>query len=159
MRRYYVLLVVFTVTMLCLPSVFSQPTTPVPEIHCKHFTHGYPLGTPPSNDLIIRDLYSLSSNDSTKFADWVCYRLTPHEVNGSLDLDREWHNDPWLDPIETLEGKPESVDDYEDAHSTHRYDRRRIEGQAFDLALLSFRQSPLRLLPFLISWWMPLLML
>ena len=123
MRRYCILVTIFTVALFFLPNVFSQPATPVPEIHCKHFTHGYPLGTPPSNDLIIRDLYALSSNDATKFADWVCYRLTFHEVDGSLDLDREWHNDPWLDPSETLEGKPESVDDYKDAYSDAGYDR------------------------------------
>jgi endonuclease G len=41
------------------------------EIHCKHFFYGYPTGTPPTNDLIIRDDYALSSNDETKFADWV----------------------------------------------------------------------------------------
>jgi hypothetical protein len=41
------------------------------EIHCKQFILGIPLGTPATNDLIIRDIYALSSNDSTKFADWV----------------------------------------------------------------------------------------
>ena len=100
----------------------TSPTTPA-EIHCKHFIHGYPLGAPATNDLIIRDVYALSSNDQRKFADWVCYRLTPHEVMGSLDLDRKWINDPWLDPTETLEGKPSSQDDYRGAHSAQSYDR------------------------------------
>ncbi len=40
-----------------------------PEIHCKHFFFGYPDGAPASSDLIIRDVYALSSNDGTKFAD------------------------------------------------------------------------------------------
>ena len=35
------------------------------EIHSKHFFHGYPTGTSESNDLIIRDCYALSSNDTT----------------------------------------------------------------------------------------------
>jgi hypothetical protein len=26
-----------------------------PEIHCKHFIYGCPMGTPPTNDLIIRE--------------------------------------------------------------------------------------------------------
>ena len=42
-----------------------------PEIHCKHFIYGYPTGAPCSNDLIVRNIYALSSNDETKFADWV----------------------------------------------------------------------------------------
>jgi len=33
-----------------------------PEVHCKHFFYGYPTGTPTTNDLIIRDIYALSSN-------------------------------------------------------------------------------------------------
>jgi len=51
-----------------------------PEIHCKHFFYGYPTGTPQSNDLIIRDIYALSSNDDTKLADWVAYRLDKETI-------------------------------------------------------------------------------
>jgi len=81
------------------------------EIHSKHWLFGYPKGTPATNDLIIRDSYALSSNDDTKLADWVAYRLTPLEVMGSLDLDRKWRADPWLQADETLEpGKKD--DDY-----------------------------------------------
>jgi endonuclease G len=101
-------------------SILAQST--IPEIHCKHFFKGYPLGTPKSNDLVIRDLYALSNNDQTKFADWVAYRLTPYEVVGDLDLEREWRNDPWLDENETLEAKPKQKDDYKDASSV-KYDR------------------------------------
>jgi hypothetical protein len=38
------------------------------EIHCRHFLHGYLFGASATNDVIIRDLYALSSNDETKFA-------------------------------------------------------------------------------------------
>ena len=72
------------------------------EIHCKHFFNGCPLGTPPSNDLIIRDIYALSSNDNTKFADWVAYRLTPDMLEGTTKT-RNWKADPWLEDKETLE--------------------------------------------------------
>jgi endonuclease G, mitochondrial len=82
------------------------------EIHCKHFFKGYPLGTPISNDLIIRDIYALSNNDQTKMADWVVYRLTPQELEGDLEVEREWRTDPWLDDSETLEAKPSNKDDY-----------------------------------------------
>jgi endonuclease G len=54
---------------------FNAAYAAPPEIHCKHFFYGYPTGTPATNDLIIRDDYALSSNDETKFADWVAYGL------------------------------------------------------------------------------------
>ena len=59
-----------------LPTTHQDPR----EIHCKHFIYGMPLGTPVTNDLIIRDIYALSSNDANKFADWVAYRLDPETV-------------------------------------------------------------------------------
>ncbi len=37
------------------------------EIHSKHFFHGIPQGSPATNDLIMRDIYAMSSNDDTKF--------------------------------------------------------------------------------------------
>ena len=95
------------VLLLILTYVTVAQTQPQ-EIHCKHFFKGYPSGAPASNDLIIRDTYALSNNDTTKFADWVAYRLTMHEVDGELDLARDWKKDPWLDSAETLE--PEDYD-------------------------------------------------
>lgn len=80
------------------------------EIHAEHWIHGVPRGAPASNDLVIRDIYALSSNDARKLADWVAYRLTVHDVDGP-DLERDWAEDPWLEPDETLE-----EDDYEHAH-------------------------------------------
>ena len=91
-----------------------------PEIYCEHFFYGYPYGTPPSNDLIIRDIYALSNNDSTKFADWVAYRLSMHEVDGDLTVERKWKKDPWLDENETLEDSP---DDYDRANNKLKTDR------------------------------------
>lgn len=117
------------ITVLCFIGLYftqtagQPPPTSPPEIHCKHFIYGYPLGAPATNDLIIRDLYALSSNDQTKFADWVSYYLTPHETLGTLDLEREWRNDSWLGQTETLEGKPSNQDDYKGAHSALKYDR------------------------------------
>lgn len=91
-----------------------------PEIHSEHFFLGMPLGSPEANDLIFRDLYILSNNDSTKFADWVAYRLTPEEAFGSLDLERKWRTDPFLDDSETLEVNP---DDYRGANAAYSYER------------------------------------
>jgi endonuclease G len=88
------------------------------EIHCKHFFYGYPAGTPRTNDLIIRDIYALSNNDQTKFADWVAYRLDKKTVNGKRKTSRRWKPDPWLSPSETLE--PE---DYKGAYRALHTDR------------------------------------
>jgi endonuclease G len=76
------------------------------------------LGTPANNDLIIRDIYAMSTNDSTKFADWVAYRLDVQTVQGDVKTKRVWKAEPWLDDEETLE--PE---DYKDAHKVLKTDR------------------------------------
>jgi len=89
-----------------------------PEIHCKHFFCGYPVGTPETNDLIIRDIYALSSNDETKFVDWVAYRLDKETVLGNAQTKRIWKKDPWLDDAETLEPP-----DYKSAHQILQTDR------------------------------------
>ena len=89
-----------------------------PEIHCKHFIYGCPTGTPSTNDLIIRDIYALSSNDETKFADWVAYRLDKETVIGNADLKRSWKSDPLLEEDETLEPT-----DYKDANRVLKTDR------------------------------------
>jgi endonuclease G len=91
-----------------------------PEIHCKHFFYGCPTGTPATNDLIIRDDYALSSNDETKFADWVAYRLDATTIEGNVETARNWMTDPWLAPEETLEAKP---DDYTGANAALGVDR------------------------------------
>ncbi len=90
----------------------------VPEIHAKHFFHGYPTGTPVTNDLIIRDIYALSNNDARKFADWVCFRLDKSTVTGESISERDWESDPWLSEEETLE-----PDDYKGANRALKVDR------------------------------------
>ena len=116
------LILVVIMSAFSWAGVMQSLTAQFAEIHSEHFLFGYPTGTPASNDLIIRDLYALSSNDQTKFADWVAYRLTPMEVMGSLDLFRNFRNDPFLEPDETLEANPASQDDYAGA-SALDYDR------------------------------------
>ncbi len=104
-----VLLIIFSNNIL-----HSQYT----EIHCKHFIYGYPKGSPQTNDLIIRDIYALSSNDSTKFADWVAYRLDTKTITGASQKERDWATDPWLDTWETLQ-----PNDYKDASKQLHIDR------------------------------------
>jgi endonuclease G len=101
-----------------------------PEIHCKHFFAGYPYGSPASNDLIIRDIYALSNNDATKFADWVAYRLDKQLISGTT-RSRNWAIDPWLDASETLE-----PGDYDDANAVLASDR------GHQAPLASFDGSP-----------------
>jgi len=109
-------------------AIYSQ----VQEIHCKHFFYGYPLGTPKTNDMIIRDIYALSSNDDTKFADWVVYRLDKQTVGGSNKApERKWKADPWLDDEETLE-----PNDYNNAPEKLGIDR------GHQAPLASFKGSP-----------------
>ena len=109
-----------SIILLASLSSFGQQRQ---EIHCKHFFNGYPHGTPATNDLIIRDIYAMSNNDETKFADWVAYRLTMHEVDGSLEVERNWRADPWLADEETLEPTPASQDDYKGANGKLDVDR------------------------------------
>ena len=105
---------------LFFQQIHAQKEIHRPEIHCKHFIYGYPYGTPATNDLIIRDIYALSNNDETKFADWVAYRLTFHEVDGEQTIERVWKEDPYLDENETLEDRP---DDYKNANQILKVDR------------------------------------
>ncbi len=119
MKRALVFTILAVASALALPEDASGQS--LREIHSEHFWMGMPLGADPTNDLIIRDLYAACTNDTTKFADWVAYRLTPKEVLGSLDLERRWRADPWLDPSETLE--PRGPDDYAGAYNAHGYDR------------------------------------
>jgi hypothetical protein len=70
--------ILMTVGLLTVPvSSFTV------EIHSKHFFYGCPVGARATNDLIIREDYALSSNDETKFADWVGYQLEAAIVEGN----------------------------------------------------------------------------
>jgi endonuclease G len=87
------------------------------EIHTFHCLHGCPMGAAETNDLVVREIYTLSSNDLTKFADWVAYRVTVDTVAKSKAI-RNWQADPWLAEDETLE-EP----DYEGARAALDTDR------------------------------------
>ena len=110
--RKYLYCLIFLVTTSCTAQQQYG------EIHCKHFIYGIPKGTPVTNDLIIRDNYALSSNDQTKFADWVCYVLDKDTISGNVKTERKWKADPWLADNETLE--PE---DYKGANQALKTDR------------------------------------
>lgn len=93
-------------------------TSTAGEIHIVHCLKGCPTGTPETNDLIVREIFALSSNDTTKFADWVAYRVTSETIGTSKSLNRDWEADPLLDDNETLE-----PDDYKGAFRGIHTDR------------------------------------
>lgn len=70
------------------------------ELHTFHCLYGCPVGAPATNDVVVREIYTLSSNDLTKMADWVAYRVTKESIGSSGE--RDWERDPWLSPDETL---------------------------------------------------------
>lgn len=87
------------------------------EIHSeRHCLLGCPSGSAPANDLIIRDIYIISSNDMTKLADWAAYRVSEATIGRSQR--RHWRRDPLLAPNETL-----APADYRHAHDTLGTDR------------------------------------
>lgn len=97
------------VTALTMPAVAQ-------ELHDDLCLHGCPTGSPMTNDIVSRDIYVLSSNDSTKFADWVAYRVMASMIGPTAE--RVWSSDPWLAEDETLEPS-----DYRGAFSALNTDR------------------------------------
>lgn len=87
----------------CLPIAGKTKATVNDDVCGVHLPEGMPTGTPPSNDLICRDIYVLSSNDGTKFADWVAFRLDLSNLEEKGKTERIWQADPAIDPAATLE--------------------------------------------------------
>ncbi len=86
------------------------------ELHAELCPHGCPAGAPRTNDVVVREIYVLSSNDTTKFADWVAYRVTAGSIGRTAQ--RRWKADPALAGDETLE-----PDDYRGANAALGTDR------------------------------------
>lgn len=68
--------------------------------------------------MVVREIYALSNNAETKFADWVAYQVTRETIGTSDSLDRKWQRDELLAADETLEG-----DDYRGAFRALNTDR------------------------------------
>ncbi|WP_339929550.1 DNA/RNA non-specific endonuclease [uncultured Brevundimonas sp.] len=109
MKRLFLIL---AVTVSALPAIAQDRA----ELHTLHCLNGCPTGASATNDVIVREIYTLSSNDRRKFADWVAYRITSDTVGTSGG--RRWQADPWLSEAETLE-----PNDYDDAPGTLQIDR------------------------------------
>ncbi|WP_394145694.1 DNA/RNA non-specific endonuclease [Vibrio atypicus] len=90
----------------------------ISEVHTPHCLAACPeaQSNNATNDLIVRDIYTLSSNDSTKFTDWAAYKITKETIGSGCN--RRWKKDPKLTKSETLEPK-----DYKGAHDKLGIDR------------------------------------
>lgn len=96
------------------------------ELHTFHCLHGCPVGAGDIDDIVVREIYTLASNDLTKMADWVAYRVTPSSIGPSGE--RKWSADPWLDPEETLE--PSDYDGASGALGVDRGHQAPLAGQS-----------------------------
>ncbi len=89
-----------------------------------------PTGAPKSNFLVNHQIYILSSNRKTKFADWVAYAVNKDNLNGP-SRKRNWKKDPLIPSAYTL-----SPEDYKEAAKKCGYDR------GHQAPLASFSNSP-----------------
>lgn len=98
--------------------ISRPPAQQATEVHSIHCFYGCPLGTKPGDDLLFRHIYTMATDDATRFAAWVAYRLDSLMVSGPNHTTRLWQADPWLDPGETLE-----EEDYDGANAALGTDR------------------------------------
>lgn len=76
-----------------------------------------PTGTPEDNYFVDHDIFVLSSNKTTKFADWVSYKIEASNLDGP-SRKRSWRQDPLINSGDTL-----SPEDYKNAAASCGYDR------------------------------------
>lgn len=76
-----------------------------------------PEGTPNNNYLINHKIFTLSSNKTTKLADWVSYIVEAKNLAGP-SRDRNWNQDPNIPNSDTM-----IPDDYNGANATCGYSR------------------------------------
>ena len=105
---------IFAAAVMSFPAAVS-----VQELHIVHCLNGScPTGAPATNDLLVREIYALSNNGNTKFADWVAYRVTSETIGTSASLKRSWKPDNLLNHEDTLE-----IDDFRGANAAIDTDR------------------------------------
>lgn len=89
--------------LMCVVLACPAWAIPLEKLQLEICPFGLPQGTKDGNDLVIRDIYVLSANPATKFADWVAYRLDPCSGRGASIDTQKWRADPLLAPENTLE--------------------------------------------------------
>lgn len=105
-------------TVLAATLLFTAPLT-AQNIEIVHCPNGCPTGDKlADNTTVVREIFTLSNDPTTKFADWVAYRVTSETIGTSKDHNRTWQTEDMVDGSETLEPK-----DYDGAFrglDTHR---------------------------------------
>lgn len=84
-------------------------------VQANNCVYGCPTGK--SGTTIVRPIYTLQNNSSTKFAHWVAYQVTSSTIDGPT-RSRTWKADPALNAADTLEPA-----DYTDANAVLGTDR------------------------------------
>jgi endonuclease G len=111
------------------PSPTASPVAGGQTLVSPHCLAGCPAGASPANDLVVREIYILSNNAETKFADWAAYRVTSQTIGPSPG--RNWKADPLLTEPRTLEPA-----DYRGANAALGVDR------GHQVPLASFAGTP-----------------
>ncbi len=99
-------------------SFFSENEQIITRDNNLCFNHTCPTKSSSDNLLVEHDIFVLSMNPKTKFADWVAYKVEPKNLNG-LNKQRSWKKDPKLKPEQAF-----SPSDYERSNEACGYDRR-----------------------------------
>ncbi|NRB11012.1 MAG: DNA/RNA non-specific endonuclease [Rickettsiaceae bacterium] len=82
------------------------------------FNNKCPTNMAKDNFTIKHDIFVLSLNRKTKFADWVAYKVVPQNLSGAYK-ERKWRSDPKLSDAEYAL----TPTDYKHAYATCGYDR------------------------------------
>lgn len=124
MRRRTLLVAVCALGLL-------SPAASAQELHSDLCNFGCPVQALSDNDddIIVRPIYVLRTDDRTKFARWVAYKVTAETIGPSES--RNWKPDPLLAPDERVEPA-----DYTDAHAVIKTDRGHL------VPLASFSGTP-----------------
>lgn len=116
--KLFSILISFAFYTLITLNVFADTVNNEKVIkHNLCFNNNCPVGASEDNYLVDHDIFILSSNRITKFADWVGYKIDYANLNGP-SRHRTWMQDPLINSEDTL-----SPNDYDGAAATCGYDR------------------------------------
>lgn len=111
------ILVLLLLILVAVYSWFSETKEIITHDSSFCFEHKCPSKIASDNIVVDHDIFVLSMNPETKFADWVAYKVEPKNLNG-LNKQRVWRKDPKLKPEHAF-----SPSDYEGGNEACGYDR------------------------------------
>ncbi|MEE9452493.1 MAG: DNA/RNA non-specific endonuclease [Gammaproteobacteria bacterium] len=129
-KLLYVGFIVACITIVEFGAIASPDPKEVKFIEHSNCLYGCPLGADPDNFLVDHEIFLLSSNRETKFADWAAYLVKAENLSGD-PRPRNWASDPLIPDKYTL--KPS---DYQGAYAAFQYDR------GYQVPLANFRNHP-----------------